>query len=151
MASVILCSGPHDGHVSPMLGVAGQLIGRGHRVRFLTGPKYEDAVKASGADFLPLGPGAEQPPQNSSASGLQAIRDGVKALVLDPARGQYLPLAAAIAAEPTDAVLAEISFMAASILTRQPRSGRPPVIACGILPLTLSSPDCAPFGLGLPP
>jgi UDP:flavonoid glycosyltransferase YjiC (YdhE family) len=134
-----------------MLGVAGQLIGRGHRVRCLTGPIYEDAVKASGADFLPLGPGAEQPPQNSSASGLQAIRDGVKALVLDPARGQYLPLAAAIAAEPTDAVLAEISFMAASILTRQPRSGRPPVIACGILPLTLSSPDCAPFGLGLPP
>jgi MGT family glycosyltransferase len=135
-----------------MLGVARHLIDRGHRVRFLTGPKYEDAVNAIGAEFLPLGPGAEAPPpENSDASGLQAIRDGVKALVIDPARGQYLPLTAAIAAEPTDAVLAEISFMAASILTRQPRASRPPVIACGILPLTLSSRDCAPFGLGLPP
>src|SRR5919205_430522 len=151
MASVIVCSGPHDGHVSPMLGVARQLVDRGHRVRFLTGPKYEYRVKASGAEFLPLGPGADDQPQNSNASGLQAIRDGIKVLVLDPARGQYLPLTAAIAAEPTDAVLAEISFMAASILARQPRAGRPPVIACGILPVTLSSRDCAPFGLGLPP
>ncbi|MFC9333864.1 glycosyltransferase [Arthrobacter sp. NPDC057009] len=151
MASVIVCSGPHDGHVSPMLGVARQLMDRGHKVRFLTGPKYEDAVKASGAEFLALGPGADGQPQNSNATGLQAIRDGVKMLIIDPAEGQYVPLTAAIAAEHTDAVLAEISFMAASILTRQPRASRPPVIACGILPLTLSSPDCAPFGLGLPP
>ena len=134
-----------------MLGVARQLIDRGHRVRFLTGPGYEQAVKAIGAEFLPLGPGAEEPPKSTDATGLQAIRDGMRALVIDPARGQYLPLIAAIEAEPTDAVLAEISFMAAAILVRQPLGSRPPVIACGILPLTLSSRDCAPFGLGLMP
>ena len=39
MSSVIVCSGPHDGHVSPMLGVARQLIDRGHRVRFLDRPR----------------------------------------------------------------------------------------------------------------
>lgn len=151
MASIIVCSAPHDGHVSPMLGVARRLIARGHRVRFLTGPKYEEAVRSAGAEFLPLGPGAEEPPRSTDATGLQAIRDGVRLLVIDPARGQYEPLMAAIAAEPTDVVLAEISFMATSILARQPRGSRPPVIACGILPVTLSSRDCAPFGLGLMP
>ncbi|WP_457973895.1 glycosyltransferase [Arthrobacter sp. D1-17] len=151
MASVIVCSAPHDGHVSPMLGVARRLIARGHRVRFLTGPKYADAVRSAGAEFLPLGPGADEPPKSTDATGLQAIRDGVRLLVINPARGQYEPLMAAVKAEPTDAVLAEISFMAASILSRQPRENRPPVVACGILPLTLSSRDCAPFGLGLNP
>jgi hypothetical protein len=151
MASIIVCSAPHDGHVSPMLGVARRLIARGHRVRFLTGPKYADAVRSAGAEFLPLGPGADEPPKSTDATGLQAIRDGVRLLVIDPARGQYEPLLAAVKAEPTDAVLAEISFMAASILSRQPRENRPPVIACGILPLTLSSRDCAPFGMGLSP
>lgn len=134
-----------------MLGVARRLIARGHRVRFLTGPKYADAVRAAGAEFLPLGPGADEPPKSTDATGLQAIRDGIRLLVIVPARGQYEPLMAAIATEPTDAVLAEVSFMGASILVRLPRESRPPVIACGILPLTLTSRDCAPFGLGLNP
>lgn len=134
-----------------MLGVARRLVARGHRVRFLTGPKYADAVRAAGAGFLPLGPGADEPPKSTDGTGLQTIRDGVRLLVIDPAQGQYEPLMAAIAAEPADAVLAEISFMAASMLARQPRESRPPVIACGILPLTLSSRDCAPFGMGLNP
>ncbi|MFP3461334.1 glycosyltransferase [Arthrobacter globiformis] len=151
MSSVIVCSGPHDGHVSPMLGVARRLIDRGHRVRFLTGPGYEGAAKAIGAEFLPLGPGAEYSAEPSSATGVQAIREGIRGLVIEPARGQFLPLEAAIAAEHTDAVLAEVTFMGAATLSRLPRSQRPAVIACGILPLTLSSPDCAPYGSGLAP
>ncbi|PNH85157.1 glycosyltransferase [Arthrobacter sp. AFG20] len=151
MSSVIVCSGPHDGHVSPMLGVARRLIDRGHRVRFLTGPAYEDAVKDIGAEFLPLGPGAEYATESSAATGVQAIREGIRGLVIEPARGQYLPLAAAVAAEPTDAVLAEVTFVGAATLSRLPRSKRPPIITCGILPLTLSSRDCAPYGSGLAP
>lgn len=135
-----------------MLGVARHLISRGHRVRFLTGPGYADAVRAVGAEFLPLGEGAAYPPpQASTATGVAAIREGVRALVIDPARGQYEPLAAAIAAEPTDAVLAEVTFVGAATLSKLPREQRPAVIACGILPLTLSSQDCAPYGMGLPP
>jgi hypothetical protein len=134
-----------------MLGVARHLIDRGHRVRFLTGPAYQDAVKAIGAEFLPLGPGAEYSSEPSAATGVQAIREGIRGLVIEPARGQYLPLEAAIAAEQTDAVLAEVTFMGAATLSRLPRDQRPAVIACGILPLTLSSPDCAPYGSGLAP
>jgi hypothetical protein len=134
-----------------MLGVARHLIDRGHQVRFLTGPAYQDAVKAIGAEFLPLGPGAEYSSEPSAATGVQAIREGIRGLVIEPARGQYLPLEAAIVAEQTDAVLAEVTFMGAATLSRLPRDQRPAVIACGILPLTLSSPDCAPYGSGLAP
>jgi UDP:flavonoid glycosyltransferase YjiC (YdhE family) len=151
MASIIVCSGPHDGHVSPMLGVAGRLIDRGHRVRFLTGPGYQDAVRAIGAEFVPLGAGAEYTPPANSAKGIAAVREGVRVLVIDPARGQFEALSAAIQAEPTDLVLAEVTFVGAGTLSGLPRENRPPVIACGILPLTLSSADCAPFGLGLAP
>lgn len=134
-----------------MLGVARQLIARGHRVRFLTGPAYADAVLSSGAEFLPLGPGAEYAPQASAATGVRAVREAIRGLVIDPARGQYLPLAAAISSEPTDAVLAEVTFVGAAVLAKLPREKRPAFIACGILPLTLSSPDRAPYGLGLMP
>lgn len=151
MASVIVCSGPHDGHVSPMLGVARRLVARGHRVRFLTGPGYAGAVRATGAEFLPLGAGAEFSPQPSTATGVGAVRAGIRALLLDPAPGQFHPLSAAISAEPTDAVLAEVTFIGAAALTGLPPGERPPVIACGILPSTLSSPDCAPYGMGLMP
>lgn len=151
MASVIVCSGPHDGHVSPMLGVARQLIARGHRVRFLTGPAYKEAVRASGAEFVPLGDGAASAPAPSSTTGVAAVREGVRALVIDPAPGQFLALSTAIAAEPTDVVLAEVTFVGAGTLSGLPRKSRPAVIACGILPSTLSSQDCAPFGLGLMP
>jgi UDP:flavonoid glycosyltransferase YjiC (YdhE family) len=151
MTSIIVCSGPHDGHVSPMLGVARRLIARGHRVRFLTGPGYQDAVEAIGAEFVPLGAGAEHAPQASSAKGIAAVREGVRLLVIDPARGQFEALQAAIDAEPTDLVLAEVTFVGAGTLSGLPPENRPPVIACGIMPLTLSSADCAPFGLGLAP
>lgn len=151
MASIIVCSGPHDGHVSPMLGVARRLIDRGHRVRFLTGPAYQEAVRAVGAEFVPLGAGAEYTPPASSAKGIAAVREGVRVLVIEPARGQFEALSAAIQAEPTDLVLAEVTFVGAGTLSGLPLEDRPPVIACGILPLTLSSADCAPFGLGLAP
>jgi UDP:flavonoid glycosyltransferase YjiC (YdhE family) len=134
-----------------MLGLARRLVVRGHRVRFLTGPAYEDAVRAAGADFVPLGPGAEFSPSPSTATGVGAVRAGVRALLLDPAQGQFQPLAASISAEPADAVFAEVTFIGAAALTGLPLTQRPPVIACGILPSTLSSRDCGPYGMGLLP
>lgn len=134
-----------------MLGLARRLAARGHRVRFLTGPAYAAAVRAAGAEFVPLGPGAEFSPSPSTATGVGAVRAGVRALLLDPARGQFEPLSASIAADSVDAVFAEVTFIGAAALTGLPLTQRPPVIACGILPLTLSSRDCGPYGMGLMP
>jgi hypothetical protein len=135
-----------------MLGVARHLIDRGHRVRFLTGPAYQDAVKAIGAEFLPLGPGAEYSSEPSAATGVQAIRDGIRGLVIEPgprpvfaARGGHRRRADRRG--PGGGHVHGCRHP----LPRLPRDQRPAVIACGILPLTLSSPDCAPYGSGLAP
>ena len=54
MTSILLCSTPVHGHVTPLLAVARFLVERGHRVRFLTGERYRDAVATTGATYLPL-------------------------------------------------------------------------------------------------
>ena len=54
MASVLVAAVPFNGHVTPLLAVAGYLAGRGDRVRFITGPRFADAVRATGAEFIPL-------------------------------------------------------------------------------------------------
>jgi len=46
MSSLLLCSTPVHGHVTPLLAVARHLVAGGHRVRFLTGARYRDAVEA---------------------------------------------------------------------------------------------------------
>jgi len=42
-------------------------------------------------------------------------------------------------------------FVGASFLLQRPRSARPAVVMCGVIPLSITSRDTAPFGLGLPP
>ena len=50
--SRILFMGPHGhGHVTPMLGIAGELVTRGHEAVFAAPGEYEEGVAASGADF----------------------------------------------------------------------------------------------------
>lgn len=50
--SRIVFMGPHGhGHVTPMLGLAGELVGRGHDVVFAAPGEYEQGVAASGAGF----------------------------------------------------------------------------------------------------
>jgi len=74
----------------------------------------------------------------------------VEQVFIAPAPAQYAAILEAIEAEPTDAVLAEFSVVGAAVLALSPRP-HPPVVACGIFPLALSSVDTAPWGLGILP
>ena len=53
MVSVLLAANVADGHVAPMLGVAEQFVGSGHRVRFLAGDRFADAVRRTGRSSCP--------------------------------------------------------------------------------------------------
>ncbi|WP_188037443.1 nucleotide disphospho-sugar-binding domain-containing protein [Actinotalea sp. JY-7885] len=161
MTSVLLCAVPLAGHVAPMLGVAQALGERGFRVRVLTGRRFADAVRATGAEHLPLPPDADPDddlsdvtsaaPGRRRPTGTGSLRATIARVFLDPAPGQFRALTAALAAEPTDAVVAEAAFVGAAALAHVPRDRRPAVVACGIVPLGVMSRDAAPFGLGLPP
>ena len=54
MSSIIIASVPIHGHVTPLLTVAENFVTRGDTVRFITGSRFEDRVRAAGASFVPL-------------------------------------------------------------------------------------------------
>src|ERR1700754_4193084 len=68
MSSYLVCSVPIHGHVTPLLEVARYLVGRGDRVRFLTGARYRARVEATGAPFLPLPAEADYDDSDMDAS-----------------------------------------------------------------------------------
>ncbi|WP_040837497.1 glycosyltransferase [Nocardia brevicatena] len=159
MISVLLTATPVRGHVTPLLAVAEALIAAGDRVRFLTGARYRDDVLATGADFLPLPAEADYDDRDMDAAfpgrrgltGPTGIRYDMVEIFLRPVPAQLRAVREALAAEPTDAVLAESMFAAAAVLSGVPRSQRPLLVNLGIMPLALKHPDVAPFGLGIKP
>ncbi|RIJ78754.1 glycosyltransferase [Nakamurella silvestris] len=159
MRSVLLCSTPVHGHVSPLLEVADHLVGTGYRVRFLTGARYRTKVLATGAEFLPLPPGADYDdtdmdlafPDRAGLAGPKQIRHDLSQIFIRPVAEQLAAVDAALAQAPVDAVLAESLFTGAAALLLRPPAERPPVINLGIVPLSLKDVDTAPFGMGITP
>jgi UDP:flavonoid glycosyltransferase YjiC (YdhE family) len=159
VSSIIVASIPAHGHITPMLAVAGDLVRRGDDVRFVTGSRFADKVAATGATFVPLPAEADfdleqfvqRFPERTKLKGLKAGTFDLENLLARPAKAQYETLMDALAARPTDAVLAEPLFLGAALLLEHQRPPRPAVVKCSVVPLPIDSRDTAPFGLGLPP
>lgn len=159
MTSYLICSTPVHGHVTPLLAVSRHLVQQGHRVRFLTGARYRDAVRATGAEYLPLPAEADYDdtdmdaafPGRAGKSGVPGIRWDLSNIFLKPAPAQIGAVDEAVAAEPTDAILLESMFIGSMGLLARPRAERPAIVNLGIIPLGLGSVDTAPFGLGILP
>jgi len=159
MSSIIIAGFPAQGHVTPLLAVAENFVKRGDEVRFITGSLFADKVAATGATYVPLPaeadfddqPLAERFPERAKLKGLKAGVFDVEHVFARPAKSQYETIVAALAAKPADVVIAESVFVGASFLLQRPRSARPAVVMCGVIPLSITSRDTAPFGLGLPP
>jgi UDP:flavonoid glycosyltransferase YjiC (YdhE family) len=159
VSSIIIVSVPLHGHLTPLLTVAENFVNRGDDVRIITGARFADKVRTTGASYLPLPAEAdfddrsllESFPERAKLKGIKAIAFDFEHVVARPAKAQYQTLMAALAAHPADAVLAEPMFLGAAFLLAHPQPTRPAVIFCGIGPLPVESRDTAPFGMGLPP
>jgi UDP:flavonoid glycosyltransferase YjiC (YdhE family) len=158
MAGYLLASTPVHGHVAPMTNIAAALVRAGHRVRFLTGAHFREAVEAADAQHVALPAAVDYDardldaafPGRAERSGLRKLTFDVQHTFVHPVRAQAEALRAMIDAEPVDAVLAETGFFGVLPLLVDPRP-RPAVVSVGITVLPLLSRDTAPFGLGLPP
>ena len=159
MSSLLLCSTPVRGHVTPLLAVARALVGAGHDVRFLTGRTYREAVEQTGARWCALPAEADYDDSDMDAAfparvgrtGVAGVRWDLQHIFLDPAPAQLRAVDELLATHPADAVLTESMFLGAMLLLSRPAAERPPVINLGIIPLGLRSRDTAPFALGIPP
>ena len=160
MSSILICTVPIHGHVTPLLAVARYFVEQGHSVRFLTGSRFATTVRETGARHIPL-PGSadfddridlnDRFPGRAALSGVDAIAFDVLELFTRPAMAQYNAVVSAHASEPIDAMLADPAFAGASLVLGKSRDARPAVVMCGVLPLSLASCDTAPFGMGVPP
>ncbi|HLT61901.1 MAG TPA: glycosyltransferase [Microlunatus sp.] len=159
MPSLLLCSTSAHGHVAPLLPIARELVRTGFRVRFLTGSAFRGAVERTGAEFHPLPEPADiddtdlngRFPGRAELSGAALMKHDLTEIFLAPAGAQLAAVRAAVAAEPTDAVLTEPLFLGGCAFLLGRSGTDPRVLVAGTLPLSLSSRDTAPFGLGLPP
>ena len=160
MSSIIIATVPIHGHVTPLLAVARHLVERGDRVRFLTGSRFARVVEASGAEHVPLPADADFDdrrdwdaifPERAGLKGAKAIAFDIEHVFVRPGRPQHDAVMAAHAAEPADVVLTDPAFAGGAFLLGHPLGVRPPLIMCGVLPLTISSRDTAPYGMGITP
>lgn len=157
MGSYLICVFPAGGHVAPVLQVAKYLVDRGDRVRMLTGSRFADAVTATGAEFVSLPPEADFDdtnldvafPERQQLRGIAALRYDILHIFIKPMPFQYRTVQQLLDSEPVDAIVGEYAFTGLTPLLAGP--DRPPIVALGVLPLTLSSRDTAPYGLALPP
>ncbi|MFI6172464.1 glycosyltransferase [Nocardia sp. NPDC051052] len=157
MARYLLAASPIPGHVTPMLAIAADLRRRGHEVRLLAGETFHPAAANAGVQPLPLAdiarPASAGPPPGRLPGVIGRWRTGraeLRSSLLAPLAAQYHALATALARERFDAVLVDVMYTGAIPLLLSGRA-RPPVLACGVVPLTLSSMDAPPFGMGRRP
>lgn len=160
MASLIIATVPVHGHVTPLLAVARYFTERGDRVRFITGSRFAEVVKATGAEHVALPAEAdfddrqdwrETFPERTGLKGPKAIAFDLENIFVRPARAQHDAIEAARSAEPADVVITEPAFLGGAFLLGRPRGERPPVVVCGVLPLPIASRDTAPYGMGVKP
>src|SRR5262245_58509621 len=115
MSSILIASVPFNGHVTPLLTVAEGFVRRGDDVRFLTGARFADRVRATGASFVPLPADADfdettivaDLPERAHLKGTKALAFDFDRVFVRPATSQYHALAEAISARHTDVVLTD--------------------------------------------
>jgi len=160
MSSIVIACVPVHGHVMPLLAVAKYLVERGDRVRFLTGSRFAEAVRATGAEHLPLPEEAdfdnrevvhETFPERAELKGAKAIAFDLEHLFVRPGRAQYDAVMAAHQQAPADVLLVETAFVGGAFLLGGRLGARPPLVVAGVIPLPIASRDTAPYGMGLLP
>ena len=163
MTRVVVAASPIYGHFAPMRAIAADLVRRGHQVTVTTGSNYREAVEAVGARFAPLLGAADFdgddvpalfPEILSIAPGPEQIGFGLRNLFINPVPDQHRTLQELLAAADGEPVvlLHETGFLGAWPVLLGATGLRPAaVVGLGVVPLTISGRDTAPFGLGLAP
>ncbi|WP_404432142.1 glycosyltransferase [Microbacterium lacus] len=152
MSSILVCTSPAESHVNPILDVVRALVGRGHRVRVLTGARFADRIRALGAEPLALPAAADVLDDielKGRPRGRRAMNEGLTDTFLRPGPPQLGAIEAALDAESVEAIVSDLAFVGTQLFAF--RAGRPVLAAVGMFPLMVSSVDTGPFGLGVPP
>jgi MGT family glycosyltransferase len=155
----LIASTPAQGHVTPVVAVATELVRLGHDVLFMGGRRFEREIKRSGASYMALPEACDWDDRDQDAAFPgRARRPGplkmlfdVRTAFCDPMPHQARGIAEASAAFAPDVVVVDCLFTGVAPLLMAGPPDRPRVAVLGVIPMFLSSRDTAPFGMGIGP
>jgi UDP:flavonoid glycosyltransferase YjiC (YdhE family) len=158
MPRILILTSPIGGHVAPMLSAAA-LVDRGHDVTVLTGSRFAQATVATGAEHLALPPEADYDdrdidaafPQRRELNGIAQLRSDLISIFVEPMPHQYRAVCELLDTRDIDIILSEGAATGAVPLRLGGRADHPPIVACGVVPMSLTSRDTAPYGPALAP
>jgi UDP:flavonoid glycosyltransferase YjiC (YdhE family) len=158
MSVFLLCATPVLGHVRPMIQVGADLHARGHRVVILTGSRFAEESVSAGLEHVALPADVDYDerdleaflPERSRQRGLGKARYDIEGMFIRTIPSQAAALKELVQTVRPSAVLVDSAFAGAlpMLLADGPR---PPFVGIGVLPLSQSSRDLAPYGMGLHP
>lgn len=159
MATYLICSTPVLGHVAPMLTIGRHLLSRGHRVIVLTGSRFADRVLGLGMEFRPLSGLADfddrdldsSLPERDKYRGFAQIQYDIQTMFVNTIPAQFAAVSAIVDSEKPDAILVDSAFVGAAPLLLRTDEPRPAILGIGVVPLSQSSRDVAPYGMALGP
>ena len=163
MTRILAAAVPVPSHAATVRRVAADLAGRGHDVTFVSGPQFGEPAEKAGLRFVPL-QGIAGFPALREAEYFQAraklppgppqLDYDFTRLFYEPVPDQHATLQQVLTEQPgtPTIVITDQSFMGHWAVQLGAPGIRPvAVIGIGMVPLSLSSSDTAPFGLGIPP
>lgn len=160
MAHYLLAVSPLRGHVMPIVNVGVGLQALGHDVSVLTGVEFAGTVRDAGLRMIPLpdsvhidapaGTPALLRTMPASARRFWLGRAELATVFAEPLAAEAESLRRVLRDETVDAVVADMTFTGAVPVLLQD-TPRPPVVVCGVAPLTISSRDTPPFGMAWQP
>jgi len=154
---ILFASMPAEGHVNPLTGLAKYLQAQGCDVRWYTGFSYAPKMAKLGIPLFPFRKAVEVTGENLEElfPAREKIKGQVKKLVYDMIHvfirqaPKFIDDMQDIRKDfPFDVVVAECTFTAIPIIKKVLKV---PVIGIGIVPLTETSRDLPPMGLGMTP
>ncbi len=151
MARLIVTTIPLTGHVQPMLPIASELAARGHELVWITGAKFAQRVRATGAEFVAMSNDWDDAdlerafPALAGTRGLPRVKLQLREMFIAPMATQLADLEAQTR---PDAVLSDSAHLGAGLFAEKHHV---PWIELGISALMLPSQDTNPFGSAQPP
>jgi MGT family glycosyltransferase len=154
---ILFATVPADGHVNPLTGIAVYLKGLGYDVRWYTSNTYADKLKKLNIQQYPLvraldvrGDNVDEllPERKNHKSMVAKLNFDIIHFFIQRSTEYFADIQEIYESFPFDLMIADCCFTAIPFVKEKMNI---PVVSMGIVPLTETSKDLPPAGLGLTP
>jgi MGT family glycosyltransferase len=154
---ILFANVPADGHFNPMTGIAMELKGRGHEVRWYTSRMFSEKLKKFGITHYPFKKALEVnqftineafPERKKLKAGVPQLKFDIKNLFVYRAPEYFEDVDEINREFPFEIFVCDGTFTGAQIVKNKLNV---PSVGIGVLPIMSTSKDLPPYGLGLTP